>query len=177
MELSHRQPTSCICGETCLILPHPQNWSSSRLCSEPLLYSLYTYDCVETSNSTTINKFADDTVVERWCQDKNLLLNIGKTKELLVDFSTKQEQSYQPLNINGIPVERVDSFRYLGVHITQDLSWSCHINTLVKKAQQRLYDLRLLRDFKLPSQVPSRVLQTFYVLDVLHLHHGEHPDG
>ncbi|KAK1806840.1 hypothetical protein P4O66_005328 [Electrophorus voltai] len=29
----------------------------------PLLYSLYTYDCVATSSSTIIIKFADDTVV------------------------------------------------------------------------------------------------------------------
>ncbi|KAI5103635.1 up-regulator of cell proliferation isoform X2 [Silurus meridionalis] len=77
----------------------------------PLLYSLYTYDCVATSNSTTIIKFADDTVVvgrisnndetaylqevknlERWCQVNNLLLNVSKTKELIVDFSTKQER-------------------------------------------------------------------------------------
>ncbi|KAI5607308.1 hypothetical protein C0J50_7060 [Silurus asotus] len=137
----------------------------------PLLYSLYTHDCKATSNSTTIIKFADDTVVvglisnndemaylqevknlERLCQENNLLLNVSKTKELIVDFSTKQERSYQPLNICRTPVERVDSFRYLGVHITQDLSWSCHINTLVKKARQRLYHLRRLRDFKLPSQ-------------------------
>ncbi|KAI5098559.1 hypothetical protein C0J45_10698 [Silurus meridionalis] len=118
----------------------------------PLLYSLYTYDCVTTSNSTTIIKFVDDTVVvglinnndetaylqevknlERWCQENNLLLNVSKTKKLIVDFSTKRERSYQPLNICGTPVERVDSFRYLGAHITQDLSWSCHTNTLVLK--------------------------------------------
>ncbi|KAI5616827.1 gastrula zinc finger protein XlCGF28.1-like [Silurus asotus] len=147
----------------------------------PLLFSLYTHDCVATSNSTTIIKFADDTVVvglisnndetaylqevknlERWCQENNLLLNVSKTKELIVDFSTKQERSYQPLNICGTPVKRVDSFRYLGVHITQDLSWSCHINTLVKKARQRLYHLRRLRDFKLPSQV----LKTFYTCTI-----------
>ncbi|KAI5108316.1 gastrula zinc finger protein XlCGF28.1-like [Silurus meridionalis] len=96
--------------------------------------------------------------LERWCQENNLLLNVSKTKEFIVDFSTKQERSYQPLNINRTPVERVDSFRYLGVHITQDLSWSCHTNILVKKAQQRLYHLKRLRDFKLPSQV----LKTFY---------------
>ncbi|KAK3567952.1 hypothetical protein QTP86_027416, partial [Hemibagrus guttatus] len=72
-----------------------------------------------------------------------------KTKELIVDFSTKQERNYQPLIINGTPVERVDNFWYLGVHITQDLSWSCHVNTLVKKARQHLYHLRCLKDFKL----------------------------
>ncbi|KAK3512849.1 hypothetical protein QTP70_028918 [Hemibagrus guttatus] len=103
----------------------------------PLLYSLYTYDCVATSSSTNI-KFADDTAVvglistndetayteeiknlDTWCQDNNLLLNVSKTKELIVDFSTKQERNYQSLIINGTPVEKVDSFRYLGVHITQ----------------------------------------------------------
>ncbi|KAK3506752.1 hypothetical protein QTP70_023749 [Hemibagrus guttatus] len=81
-----------------------------------------------------------------------------KTKELIVDFSRKQERNYQPLIINGTPVERVDSFWYLGVHITQDLSWSFHINTLVKKAWQCLYHLRCLKDFKLPS----KLLKTFY---------------
>ncbi|KAF7711447.1 hypothetical protein HF521_000458, partial [Silurus meridionalis] len=44
----------------------------------------------------------------------------------------------------------------------QDLPWSCHINTLVKKAQQHLYHLRRLRDFKLPSQV----LKTFYTCTI-----------
>uniref|UniRef100_A0A3P8QH73 Reverse transcriptase domain-containing protein n=1 Tax=Astatotilapia calliptera TaxID=8154 RepID=A0A3P8QH73_ASTCA len=143
----------------------------------PLLYSLYTYDCVATTSSTTIIKFADDTVVvglisdnnetaylkeirnlENWCQRNNLLLNVSKTKELIVDFSTKQERNYQTPVINECPVERVDSFKYLGVHITQDLSWSCHINTVVKKARQRLYHLRRLRDF----QLPSKVLRNFY---------------
>ncbi|KAI5092953.1 gastrula zinc finger protein XlCGF28.1-like [Silurus meridionalis] len=88
----------------------------------------------------------------------SLRMRVSKTKELIVDLSTTQEWSYQPLNINRTPVERVDSFRYLGVHITQDLSWSCHTNTLVKKARQRLYHLRCLMDCKLPSQV----LKTFY---------------
>ncbi|KAK3532248.1 hypothetical protein QTP86_009726 [Hemibagrus guttatus] len=139
----------------------------------PLLYSLYTYGCVATTNSTTIIiKFPDDTVVvglisdnneeirnlENWCQRNNLLLNVSKTKELIVDFSTKQERNYQTPVINESPVERVDSFRYLGVHITQDLSWSCHIDTMVKKARQHLYHLRRLRDFRLPS----KVLRNFY---------------
>ncbi len=71
----------------------------------PLLYSLYTHDCVSSHSSTSIIKFADDTVVlglisnndettyldevERitsWCQDNCLSLNVSKTKELIVDF-------------------------------------------------------------------------------------------
>ncbi|KAM9440378.1 serine/threonine-protein phosphatase PP1-gamma catalytic subunit A isoform 1-T1 [Clarias gariepinus] len=92
--------------------------------------------------------------LENWCQ-RNNLRNGSKTKELMVDFSTKQEMT---AIINESPVERVESFKYLGVHITQDLSWSCHINTVVKKARQRLYHLRRLRGFRLPS----KVLRNFY---------------
>ncbi|KAK1806256.1 hypothetical protein P4O66_000132 [Electrophorus voltai] len=98
----------------------------------PLLYSLYTYDCTATSSSKIIVKFADDTVVvglisdnderayleeikhlENWCQENNLLLNVSKTKELIVDCSKKQEWHYQPVRISGTTVERVDSFRHL----------------------------------------------------------------
>ncbi|KAK3513816.1 hypothetical protein QTP70_028871 [Hemibagrus guttatus] len=114
----------------------------------PLLYSLYT----ETAYLEEIRN------LENWCQRNNLLLNVSKTKELIVDFSTKQERNYQTHMINKSPVERVDSFRYLGFHTTQDLSWSCHINTMVKKGQQLLYHLRCLRDFRLPS----KVLRNFY---------------
>ncbi|KAK1790113.1 hypothetical protein P4O66_002231 [Electrophorus voltai] len=147
----------------------------------PLLYSLYTCDCAATSSSTIIVKFADDTVVmglisdnderayleeikhlENWCQENNLLLNVSKTKQLIVDCSKKQERHYQPVRINGTTVERVDSFRYLGVHISQDLSWSRHTNSLAKKARQRLYHLRRLRDFRLPS----KVLWNFYTFTI-----------
>ncbi|KAK1786658.1 hypothetical protein P4O66_002978 [Electrophorus voltai] len=145
-----------------------------------LLYSLYTYDCTATSSSTIIVKFADDTIVmglisdderayleeikhlENWCQENNLLLNVSKTKELIVDCSKKQERHYQPVRISGTTVERVDSFRYLGVHISQDLSWSRHTNSLAKKARQRLYHLRCLRDFRLPS----KVLWNFYTCTI-----------
>ncbi|KAK1801512.1 hypothetical protein P4O66_004574 [Electrophorus voltai] len=100
--------------------------------------------------------------LENWCQENNLLLNVSKTKELIVDCSKKQERHYQPVRISGTTVERVDSFRYLGVHISQDLSWSHHTSSLAKKARQRLYHLRRLRDFRLPS----KVLRNFYTCTI-----------
>ncbi len=122
----------------------------------PLLYSLYTHDCVSSHSSTSIVKFADDTVVlglisnndeaayldevERltsWCQDNYLSLNVSKTKELIVDFRKRQQWPYTPLMISGIPVERVSSFKYLGVNISEDLTRTAHIQTQVKKARQR----------------------------------------
>ncbi len=143
----------------------------------PLLYSLYTYDCVSSHSSTSIVKFADDTVVlglinnddkaayldevERltsWCQDNCLSLNVSKTKELIVDFRKRQQWPYTPLMISGTPVERVSSFKYLGVNISEDLTWTTHIQTQVKKARQRLHHLRQLRKFKGLTSYPENFL-------------------
>lgn len=49
-----------------------------------------------------------------------------------------------PLVINGDCVERVESFRYLGVHIAADLYWTTNTTAVVKKAQQRLHFLKVL---------------------------------
>ncbi len=65
---------------------------------------------------------------------------------------------YTPLMISGTPVERVSSFKYLGVNISKDLTWTTHIQTQVKKARQRLYHLRQLRKFR----VSPTILKTFY---------------
>ncbi len=143
----------------------------------PLLYSLYTHDCVSSHRSTSIIKFADDTVVlglisnndetayldevERltsWCQDNCLSLNVSKTKELIVDFRKRHLLPYTPLMISGTPVERVSSFKYLGVNISEDLTWTTHIQTQVKKARQRLYHLRQLRKFRGLTNNPENFL-------------------
>ncbi len=92
-----------------------------------------------------------------WCQDNCLSLNVSKTKELIVDFRKRQQRPYTPLMISGTPVERVSSFKYLGVNISEDLTWTTHIQTQVKKARQRLYHLRQLRKFR----VSPAILKTF----------------
>ncbi len=55
-------------------------------------------------------------------------------------------------------VTTVESFRFLGTTISQDLKWDTHIDSIVKKAQQRLYFLRQLRKFNLPQEL----LKQFY---------------
>jgi hypothetical protein len=69
-----------------------------------------------------------------WCQDNNLTLNINKTKEMIVNFS-KQQREHPPIHIDGTVVERVESFKFLCVYITDKLKCSNHTNSVVKKAQ------------------------------------------
>ncbi len=79
-------------------------------------------------------------------------------KELIVYFRKRQQRPYTPLMISGTPVERVSSFKYLSVNISEDLTWTTHIQTQVKKARQRLYHLQQLRKFR----VSPTILKAFY---------------
>jgi hypothetical protein len=55
-------------------------------------------------------------------------------------------------------VERVESFKFLGVHITKDLTWSTHTRTVVKRACHFLFPLRRLKRLGMGL----RILQMFY---------------
>ena len=62
---------------------------------------------------------------------------------------------YQPivpdtLKILGNDIERVSSYKLLGVYISNDLKWNQHVEYIVKRANKRLYALRLLKKSGLP---------------------------
>eukprot|EP00061_Rhincodon_typus_P010961 g35628.t1 len=48
-----------------------------------------------------------------------------KMRELVIHFR-KLTGGHAPVCINGAEVEMVDSFKFLGVNITNNLSWSIH---------------------------------------------------
>ena len=142
----------------------------------PLLYSLYTHDCIPIHSSNSIIKFADDTTVvglisggdesayrdevqtlATWCSKNNLELNTGKTKEMVIDFRRNKAKP-EPLFINGDEVEQVATFKFLGTTISQDLSWTENTTAIVKKAQQRLHFLRILRK----NNLQQNLMVTFY---------------
>jgi len=51
---------------------------------------------------------------------------VAKTKELVVDFRKKKRAELTPLMIQGNAVERVSSFKFLGINITNNLTWDLH---------------------------------------------------
>ena len=142
----------------------------------PLLFSLYTNDCTSGDSSVKLLKYADDTTViglirdgdesayrqeveqlVHWCSQNHLELNPLKTVEMTVDFR-RNPSPLTPLTILNNTVSTTDSFKFLGTTISRDLKWSAHIDSVRKKAQQRLYFLRQLRKFNLPQEL----LVTFY---------------
>ncbi|KAL0172225.1 hypothetical protein M9458_032536, partial [Cirrhinus mrigala] len=157
----------------------------------PLLFSLYTNDCTSKDPSVKLLKFADDTTVialirdgdesayrqeveqlSLWCSHNNLELNTLKTVEMTVDFR-RNTPALPPLTIMNSTVAVVDSFKFLGTNISQDLKWDIHIDSIVKKAQQRLYFLRQLKKFNLPqalmTQFYSAVIESVLKSDIKRL--------
>ena len=143
----------------------------------PFLFTIYTSDFSFNSGTCHLQKFSDDSsivgcisedredecrgVVEdfvRWAEGNHLQLNIGKTKELVVDFRRKTKPP-TPITIQGVEIEMVDSYKFLGVYINNKLDWSDNTEALYRKSQSRLFFLRRLRSF----DVCGRLLRTFYL--------------
>ena len=60
-------------------------------------------------------------------------LNEAKCKELRICFS-KSPPNFDPVEINGKPLELVTSARTLELNVSSDLKWNIHVNQLVKKS-------------------------------------------
>ncbi|KAI3375933.1 hypothetical protein L3Q82_016361, partial [Scortum barcoo] len=122
LTLNTGAPQGCVCSALCCT-------PCSRMTAWP------------PNSSNTIIKFADDTTVigliTTWTTMRrptersevrapDILVpgqqppaqHVSKTKELIVDFRRRQREEHAPLSINGTTVERVNSFRFLGVHIS-----------------------------------------------------------
>ncbi|KAK3530964.1 hypothetical protein QTP70_007265 [Hemibagrus guttatus] len=140
----------------------------------PLLFTLLTHRLLHSSNR--IVKFANDMTVAgliskndesayreqvqcltAWCKANSLSLNFDKTKEMVVDFRRAQSD-HSLLFIDGSPVEIIKSTKFLGLHLTEDLTWSLNTTSISKKAQQRLYFLQILRK----AHLPPPILTMFY---------------
>ena len=77
---------------------------------------------------------------------KSLLLNVNKTKEMVIGFR-KKDIDIMPLKINDQIIDQVCTYKYLGVTIDGKLHWSDTKNNIKSKANKRLYFVRKLGQF------------------------------
>lgn len=143
----------------------------------PVLFSLYTDDCRSVCSNCTIVKYADDTVIlgkisddkcdeyvsqvnqfVDWCKSNYLDLNIKKTKEMIIDYRTKNRSIPDPIIIDSETVDRVEEYKYLGLMIDNQLKGSANTNMVFKKCKQRLYFLRILNNL----HVDRHIISLFY---------------
>ncbi|TWW55054.1 hypothetical protein D4764_09G0001030 [Takifugu flavidus] len=100
----------------------------------PFLFTLCTSDFSHNSDSCHLQKFSDTAIVGR--------------------VSEGNELEYR----EGLDIEIVEEYKYLGVHLNNKLDWTHNTDTLYKKGQSRLHLLRRLRSFG----VCRSLLRTFY---------------
>ena len=125
----------------------------------PLLFLIYVNDIANLpfSSSTHLNLFADDMLLYRfidcpedvvclqqdndllssWVSRNHLTLNPSKCKYMLVSRKRKQT-NVPPIFLEGIPLECVETFKYLGVILSSDFSWTPHIEFVCTKAKKLL---------------------------------------
>ena len=70
-------------------------------------------------------------------------LNGKKSKEIILGPLKKAPPPH--LFINGIAVERVSSFKLLGIHISSNLKWDAHIEFVYTKSASRLHFLKVMK--------------------------------
>ena len=80
-----------------------------------------------------------------------------------MDFR-KQQREHPPIHIDGTVVERVVSFKFLGVHITDKLNWSTHTDSIAAAPLQ-------------PQEAEEIWLVTKSTHKLLQMHNREHPVG
>ena len=129
----------------------------------PWLFLAMINDLAIPGNSSDLWKFADDTTVSEiipktgssrlqvqvdqincWSNENNFQLNSLKCKELRIDF-TRHRHIDDPITVNDLAFEVVQSVKILGVTIREDLKWNDHVTEITHKASKRLYLLRILK--------------------------------
>ena len=127
----------------------------------PLLFILYLNDLpnLPFSSSSNLTLYADDillsnvisspfcmssvqsniNLISSWLSSRHLYVNTSKTKYMIV---TRKSSSFinalPPLLLNDVSLQCVSSFKYLGVILCSNLSWSPHIKFVCSKSRKVL---------------------------------------
>jgi hypothetical protein len=118
---------------------------------EGCVLSLFTHDSVTMhASNSIINSSRLDYKQRRDMATHREECGVRKTtshsvrKEMIVEFR-KEQREHSLILIDGTAEEKVESLKFLGVHIKDKLKWSTHTDSVVKKVQQCFFNLRSLK--------------------------------
>ena len=145
----------------------------------PLFFSILINDLINISSKLRFLMYADDTTryfnlenftqqnlnkeinceiekINTWLKVNRLSLNLQNTK--LMIFHRKQKH-IQNINIviNGLHIERVESFNFLGITLTKTLCLDNHVNLVKVKISKVIGIL-----YRLKNVFPGETLKTLY---------------
>lgn len=76
---------------------------------------------------------SDINAINSWCKTWHMTLNVNKCKFMPISSCHANLPTY---HLDSSPLEFVESYKYLGVHITSNLSWQTHITFITNKANR-----------------------------------------
>ena len=71
--------------------------------------------------------------VEKWSRENKLVLNGDKCKKMVIDFS-KSKQPFDSIGLGSLELERVGFAKVLGLTLSENLTWNCHVEKIITKA-------------------------------------------
>uniref|UniRef100_A0A3Q3ELG3 NACHT domain-containing protein n=1 Tax=Labrus bergylta TaxID=56723 RepID=A0A3Q3ELG3_9LABR len=95
--------------------------------------------------------------LKAWFDENKLSLNLNKTKFMIIANQKKDENVL--LSIDGVNIERVSEFRFLGVIMDDKLTWKSHIAHVKKKVSKNIFVLN-----KTKFILDCKVLFTYFNL-------------
>ena len=149
----------------------------------PLLFSIYINDLVNTSDKFNFLMYADDTTltgsvedflnghsnestediitkelikISTWMEVNKLLINESKTKIMFFYMPPKCIDALT-IRMNGVEIEVVDDFNFLGITINKSLNWKSHVNVSCNKVLKYIAVIHRTKKY-----LPFSVLQTMY---------------
>ena len=149
----------------------------------PLLFSIYINDLVNTSDKFNFLMYADDTTltgsvedflnghsnesteniitkelikISTWMEVNKLLINESKTKIMFFYMPPKCIDALT-IRMNGVEIEVVDDFNFLGITINKSLKWKSHVNVSCNKVLKYIAVIHRTKKY-----LPFSVLQTMY---------------
>ena len=148
----------------------------------PTLWIIMESDLQALSTVNLLFKYADDTNLlvpentdvslgeefshlKDWAQDNGMIINLSKTKELVLHRPHPNKFSL-PQSLEGI--ERVHTVKLLGVIFDSRINFVNHVDTVLKTCSQRIFLLKQLRDQGLPLRQLHLIFQAIILNRILY---------
>ena len=133
----------------------------------PLLFLIYINDLPKVISHSEVALYADDAVlycydsnpaglecalnanlysIAIWLNDNKLTLNVDKTKTMLIGSNSKLGKlNSLSVSVLDNQLDSVRSFKYLGVVLSSNFTWTEHVEHVTSKVNQRLVLLRRIK--------------------------------
>ncbi len=140
----------------------------------PLMFLLYVNDLPCSSLSSEVGLFADDAKCTKeiktvddchllqldlnrmsdWSKMWKLNFNVNKCKVMTVSRGKSHIYDY---TLDGTVLERVQSFKDLGITVSNDLSWNSHISNTVNKCKRVNWVIKRAVGYQAPASVSMQL--------------------